>query len=220
MRATVSPLLLVPCLLFACSDNNDPLDGLTAVSLSGATATADPPTSTDDPATTSAGTDSGASDPGTTGDPSGTATNVTLTTNPTNPTTTTTGDPDDPYEQARQLCVDTINMYRATLGLPAYERWTDAEDCSDAEAFSDGQTGVAHGAFGMCEEFAQNECPGYPSPAEESLPGCLAQMWAEGPGEDFNMHGHYINMSSEQYTKVACGFAEGQGGLWMVQNFQ
>lgn len=137
------------------------------------------------------------------------------------PSTDTAGDPSDVYAEARQLCVDTINMYRGMLGLPAYERWTDAEGCSDDEAASDGQTGAAHGAFGMCGESAQNECPGWSSPVEESLPDCLAQMWAEGPGDDFGQHGHYINMSSQQYTKVACGFADAGGGsLWMVQNFQ
>ncbi len=135
-------------------------------------------------------------------------------------TSAATGDPNDPFDAARQLCVDTINMYRATLGLPAYKRWVDAESCSDEEAASDGATGTAHGAFPKCGESAQNECPGWPAPAETSLPKCLELMWAEGPGADFNQHGHYINMSSESYTKVACGFAEAQDGLWMVQNFQ
>ena len=136
---------------------------------------------------------------------------------PTESGATTGADPD---EAATQLCVDTINMYRATLGLPAYERWTDAEGCSDDEAASDGKTGQAHGAFGQCEENAQNECPGWPTPAESMIDGCLELMWNEGPGADFSAHGHYINMSSTQYTKVACGFAEVNGSIWAVQNFQ
>ncbi|NJK32707.1 MAG: CAP domain-containing protein [Deltaproteobacteria bacterium] len=46
-------------------------------------------------------------------------------------------------------------------------------------------------------------------------------MWAEGPGEDFQKHGHYINMSSTQYTMVACGFYEtSEGEFWSVQNFK
>mgnify|MGYP000632603252 CR=1 FL=1 len=53
----------------------------------------------------------------------------------------------------------------------------------------------------------------------ESLPDCLAQMWAEGPGQDFNLHGHYINMSSSDYTKVACGFSSSGAGVWANQNF-
>lgn len=162
-------------------------------------ASGDPVTTTADPS----GTTGTSADPGTTtADPS---------------TTTGAADPD---EAATQLCVDTINMYRATLGLPALARWTDAEDCSDAECVSDGMTGVAHGAFGMCGEFAQNECPGWPGDPADMITGCLEVMWAEGPGEDFNTHGHYINMSNPDYTKVACGFAPGMGGIWAVQNFQ
>lgn len=139
---------------------------------------------------------------------------------------TSTGDPGtttgavDPDEGATQLCVDTINMYRATLGLPALARWKDAEDCADAECVSDGMTGVPHGAFGMCGESAQNECPGWPGDPETLIVDCLAVMWAEGPGEDFNLHGHYINMSNPAYTRVACGFAPGMGGIWAIQNFQ
>ena len=43
---------------------------------------------------------------------------------------------------------------------------------------------------------------------------------AEGPGEPFSDHGHYINMTNESYTKVACGFYTTPGGaVWSVQNF-
>jgi len=234
MRILVSLVLLAPLSLAACSDTKDPLDGLTAApDTSGAgtsTGATDGPTSTGDDggsASMSASGNPATSATTSTGEPDPTGSSATTTTaspssGPTGePTSATTGDPNDPYGQARQLCVDTINMYRATLGLPAYQRWTDAEGCSDDEAAADGQSGTPHGAFGQCGEFAQNECPGWPSPAEESLPDCLASMWAEGPGEDFNMHGHYINMSSEQYTMVACGFADAGGGeLWMVQNFK
>ena len=122
----------------------------------------------------------------------------------------------------QQACVDAINGYRATLDLPPYARWTDAEACSDDEAESDAATNTPHGAFGSCNEYAQNECPGWPGDDPEgSLLGCLAQMWAEGPGEDFQTHGHYINMSSTKYTQVACGFyTTGSGDLWAIQNFR
>ncbi|WP_434422472.1 CAP domain-containing protein [Nannocystis pusilla] len=242
MRIHVSLILLAPLCLAACSDDKDPLDGLTAApSTDGGTVGTDGTDGTVGVATTSddAGTATmvGPEDPSDTTatgdppDPTGTSAATTGADPSAGPTSDpsagptgdpgSTGDPGDPYEQARQLCVDTINMYRATLGLPPYQRWTDAESCSDGEAAADGQSGTPHGAFGMCGEFAQNECPGWPSPAEQSLPGCLEQMWAEGPGEDFQMHGHYINMSSEQYTMVACGFADAGGGnMWMVQNFK
>ena len=226
MRAT---LLLAPLLILtACTIDVDPFDSLTqggttggsggsgsASTDGGTTGAASDPTSTSDPTTATTNSTTGATDPGTTTQTSAPAT----TTDPTT-ATSTTGDPVDPYEAARQLCVDTINMYRATLGLPPYARWSDAEKCTDDEAASDGATNTPHGAFGMCGEWAQNECPGWPGPPEQSLPQCLEQMWAEGPGQDFNMHGHYINMSSEMYTKVACGFAEVNGEFWMIQNFQ
>lgn len=160
---------------------------------------------------------------GPTSDPTSEPTTQTVTSaNPTADPSDPTADPTagDPDEAATQLCVDTINTYRATLGLPALARWTDAEVCSDAAAMSDGASGIPHGAFGTCGENAQNECPGWPGPPEAMITGCLELMWNEGPGEDFNMHGHYINMSSPNYTKVACGFADGMNGVWAVQNFQ
>jgi hypothetical protein len=117
--------------------------------------------------------------------------------------------------------VDIINMYRATLGLPPYARWTDQEMCASTEAASDSQTGTAHGAFARCSESAQNECPNYGGSFATMLPKCLDLMWKEGPGSDFNLHGHYINMSSTKYTKVACGFATTPAGkIWAVQDFK
>jgi hypothetical protein len=123
-------------------------------------------------------------------------------------------------DSVQQLCVDTINAYRATLGLPPYARWTSAEPCADDSAQTDYAVGVYHTSFGVCGEWAQNECPGWPAPAEGMIEDCLAMMWAEGPGT-FDQHGHYINMSSTQYTKVACGFYEtSYGTVWAVQDFQ
>jgi len=122
---------------------------------------------------------------------------------------------------AAQLCVDKINEYRATLGLPPYARWTDAEMCSDGEAQSDSISMTAHGAFGTCSEWAQNECPGWGGTPDSIIGPCLDMMWAEGPGADFSKHGHYINMSSMNYTQVACGFwVTPQGSVWAVQNFK
>ncbi|MCA9693694.1 MAG: hypothetical protein KC636_29150 [Myxococcales bacterium] len=174
---------------------------------------------------TTAGSDgsgSDASSDATTDATTDVTTDVTTTTDPTttttDPTTGTTGDGTD-----AQLCVDTINMYRATLGLPPYTRWEDGEACADGQCQSDAQTNTPHGAFGQCGEFAQNECPGW-SGDESDIPqviaNCLAQMWAEGPGDDFNTHGHYINMSSESYTEAACGFYVAGGEIWAIQNFR
>jgi hypothetical protein len=120
-----------------------------------------------------------------------------------------------------QHCVDQINQYRATLGLPAYARWDTAEPCADQQSQSDGNSNTAHGAFQMCGEWAQNECPGWPGTPSSIIDGCLMQMWAEGPGAFNQGHGHYINMSSTQYTKVACGaYQFPDGTVWAVQDFQ
>lgn len=123
---------------------------------------------------------------------------------------------------AAALCVDTINMYRATLGLAPYAPWgADMDTCASSEALSDSQTNRAHGAFGMCTENAQDECPGWGGAPESVITGCLKQMWAEGPGTDFATHGHYINMSSTKYTRAACGFATTPTGkIWATQNFK
>jgi hypothetical protein len=231
MRSCLPLALLLPlalaCELKDADSGTDASDGSQG-STADATAASDPLTTTADPsaATTTATTATTATD----GDDCDDATTdaTTSTTSASGPTsdTDTTADPSattggvDADEAATQLCVDTINMYRATLGLPALARWTEAEDCADAECLSDGMTGMAHGAFGMCGESAQNECPGWPGEPASMITGCLELMWNEGPGEDFQKHGHYINMSNPNYSRVACGFAPGMGGVWSVQNFQ
>jgi uncharacterized protein YkwD len=245
-RLALSLLLLVPS---ACGEDKDPLTGVTNPGTDPGSTGGDEPTTeattgpvSDSNVTTQPSTSAPTSTPSTsettvssvsatdvtegpTSDPSTslpTSESDTETVTSANPTTqsTTENPTGDPDEGATQLCVDEINMYRATLGLPALARWTDAEACSDSEAQQDGQSGTPHGAFGQCGESAQNECPGWPGPPEAMIADCLALMWAEGPGEDFNMHGHYINMSNPAYTKVACGFAEVNGEIWAVQNFQ
>jgi hypothetical protein len=73
----------------------------------------------------------------------------------------------------------------------------------------------AHGAFGSCGENAQNECPGWPGPADQMIGSCLDAMWGEGPGG-----GHYDNMASTDRTEAACGFFTlANGEVWSVQNF-
>jgi len=117
-------------------------------------------------------------------------------------------------------CVDRINGFRATLDLPPLARWKDAESCADDQARQDSESGIAHGAFGQCEESAQNECPGWGS-YDEIIEGCLQMMWDEGPGEPYSEHGHYINMTNTAYTEVACGFyTTPDGAVWAVQDFR
>lgn len=134
----------------------------------------------------------------------------------------TTGGGGDPFDAAAQLCVDTINQYRATLSLPPLARWSGNEQCVGTEAQKDSETMTPHSAFGSCSEYAQNECPGWPGPPDQMIGSCLQMMWNEGPGADYQQHGHYINMSNPSYTKVACGFyvIPGTNTVWATQDFQ
>jgi hypothetical protein len=118
-----------------------------------------------------------------------------------------------------QDCVDRINQFRWECQcLPPLARWSDAEACTDQQSSNDQNGGGPHGNFGACNEFAQNTCPDWGS-EQDIIFGCLQAMWNEGPGEPFSAHGHYINMSSTDYSKVACGFSSGAGGVWSNQNF-
>jgi hypothetical protein len=129
-------------------------------------------------------------------------------------------DSGDPYRD----CVDRINQFRWECQcLPPLERWTEGEDCADEQAQYDGEGGGAHGGFraGICSPRGngQNECPGYSS-VDQVLSLCLQQMWDEGPGEPFEEHGHYLNMTNPSFNRVACGFYTTAGGaVWAVQNF-
>ena len=127
----------------------------------------------------------------------------------------------DRFARARQLCVDRTNEYRARVGARPVSRRHEREGCIDGEAAADSSSGKAHGTMGRCGESAQNACPDYPGQSPEStLSDCLAQMFAEGPGEPYSAHGHYLNMTEPSYTGVACGFfVTPSGKLWINQDF-
>jgi len=123
------------------------------------------------------------------------------------------------FESMRQQCVNKINEYRSTIDVPPLTRYTQGDSCADNEACSDSQSGIAHGAFGTCGVYAQNECPGYSSLGAIS-DTCLEQMWNEGPGEPYSAHGHYINMANAAYTKISVGFYQTtSGSIWAVFDF-
>jgi len=129
-------------------------------------------------------------------------------------------DPSDTYAQARVDAVDAINAYRATLSLPALSHWFESDACSDQEVRNDAIANQAHKSFGSCDESAQNECLGWPT-TDSVVNDCLEYMWNEGPGSDWSQHGHYINMSNPNYTKVSIGFyMTPTGKVWSVQNFK
>jgi hypothetical protein len=125
----------------------------------------------------------------------------------------------DPYQNARKLCVDKTNEFRARVGAPPLGRSTAQEACNDQQAKSDASTNAIHGAFGRCNESAQNECPNWPGPPDAVVGPCLQQMFDEGPG-NYADHGHYINMTNRQYRSVSCGFyVSASGSVWVIQDF-
>lgn len=135
-------------------------------------------------------------------------------------TPTPVPDTGDPYAD----CVARINQFRADCQcMTPLERWTAGEGCADQHAQYDSEQNEYHAGFldDICDPrgSAQNECPGWGS-VSQVIGGCLQMMWDEGPGEPYSEHGHYINMTNESYTKVACGFYTTPGGaVWSVQNF-
>ena len=123
-------------------------------------------------------------------------------------------------------CVDRINQLRAECQcLPPLARWKGGESCADEHSEYDSEPGrPPHAGFQerICSPggFGQNECPAYPSTAM-LIGSCLQAMWDEGPGEDFDEHGHYLNMTNSSFSEVACGlFTTPRGDVWSVQNFR
>ena len=122
-------------------------------------------------------------------------------------------------------CAARINQFRWECQcLPPLERWVEGEACADGNAEYDSVNGV-HASFDdqPCGSGgrAQDECPDWAS-NEQIIDQCLFVMWDEGPedGDPNTVNGHYVNMSSTSYTRVACGFYETPGGtVWGVQNF-
>ncbi len=132
---------------------------------------------------------------------------------------------DSRVETLRQVCLETVNAYRASEGNAALTSWTAQEDCADNQAAQDQGSGTGHAHMGACGEYAQNTCPGWPydgttEGAVAVLQSCLQAMWSEGPGEPYSAHGHYINMSNSRYTNLVCGFSEQNGNLWVNLDFR
>lgn len=135
------------------------------------------------------------------------------------PASPSSSNPSAPLDALRARCVQQTNELRARVSRSALLRRAEREACIDGEAQSDAASGTAHGAFGRCQESAQNECPGWPGPLDQVLDRCLAQMFAEGPGP-FQGHGHYVNLTDPSFSGVSCGFSTKENGqIWLVQDF-
>lgn len=139
-------------------------------------------------------------------------------------------DPPPSSGDLQQDCVDRINQFLTQCAcLPALKRRTDGEDCANQMAKYDADHDMAHAGVKamICEPAgSQNSCPGYAS-TQQVIGLCLQQMWDEGPpptaectGDCYQMHGHFINMTDDSVTQVACGFYTTPAGkVWAVQNF-
>jgi hypothetical protein len=129
-----------------------------------------------------------------------------------------------------QDCVDRINQFLTQCAcLPALKRRMDGEACADQMAKYDAEQNSAHAGIRakICTPGgSQNECPGYSS-NNQVIGLCMQQMWDEGPpptadctGACYEEHGHFINMTDDSVTQVACGFhTTASGKVWAVQNF-
>jgi hypothetical protein len=123
-------------------------------------------------------------------------------------------------------CVARINQFRTCVCLPPLARNTEGEDCANQQAQYDYENDTFHGGIRakICSppalnNAAQNECPGYPSVAS-TIGLCNQQMFDEGECDDFEVCGHYINMTDERSQSVSCGYYETPSGdVWMVENF-
>lgn len=148
---------------------------------------------------------------------------------------------DDGFSEARTACINEINRLRAMQSLSPYAIVNDPtiNACVDMQATSDETNGTPHGAWmaaegSACDGNGQDECEGYGVDAS-GIVSCLDAMWDEQNKPecsgcvgcmqfggacancDFSSCGHYVNMSSTFFTKVACGFSA-KGG-WAAQNF-
>jgi hypothetical protein len=110
------------------------------------------------------------------------------------------GVPEAELAMLRQVCVDEINMYRATLMIAPIQRASPAQElCSDQGAKKDGESKMAHSSSGRGNPCvvagarpafpgfsSQNTCPDWPvgrgatTTIAAALKGCLKAMWNEG----------------------------------------
>jgi hypothetical protein len=123
--------------------------------------------------------------------------------------------PRNSYDEAAQICVDAINMQRASIGLEPLDRWFEAERCANNQAQDHD---VPYGNFEYCFEQAQQQCMSPSTSFEVAAQSCAATWFVnldnvtpatKFAGED--------PMTSSNHSKVACGFfKELDGSGWVV----
>jgi uncharacterized protein YkwD len=129
---------------------------------------------------------------------------------------------------AKQFCVSETNRYRAMNSKPALQESAQLEAYADQGAMVDFSSSP-HNHFSSTNgggiAFAENECPGQfgwnynPGDDLNAVVGqCIAAFYAEGPGTDYNTHGHYINMMGN-YASLGCGIYYADGKITIVQDY-
>lgn len=129
---------------------------------------------------------------------------------------------------AKQFCVSETNRYRAMNSKSALAESAQLEAYADTGAMHDFTTSP-HDHFSSTSgggiAFAENECPqqgNWQYTEGEDLNmvvgNCIAAFYAEGPGSDYNTHGHYINMMGN-YGSLGCGIYYAGGKITIVQDY-
>ncbi|MDB5103545.1 MAG: hypothetical protein JWP91_1234 [Fibrobacteres bacterium] len=128
------------------------------------------------------------------------------------------------YAAEKKLCLDTINAYRASVGLKALAWSKSLEAFADQGARYDSERNSAHGHFGAFVKNAiptdaENAIPGWPLKNYKNVAAVVAKgaeaMWGEGPGG-----GHYENIKGN-HTAVGCGiYVTPAGAVWVLHDFK
>ena len=129
---------------------------------------------------------------------------------------------------AKQFCVSETNRYRAMNSKPALTESTQLEAYADMGAMVDFGSSP-HNHFSSTNgggiAFAENECPQqgnwqYTEGGDLNMVVgmCIAAFYSEGPGTDYNTHGHYINMMGP-YASLGCGIYYTGGKITIVQDY-
>lgn len=129
----------------------------------------------------------------------------------------------DSFGETRSAALEQTNALRATVGKPALVETAELTSYANAGAqFDHGASPHDHfrQTSGGGVAGAENECPHWPNGADldETVKNCIDAFWSEGPGEDYSMHGHYINMTGN-YTTMGLGIFVAGDSVTIVQDF-
>jgi hypothetical protein len=115
---------------------------------------------------------------------------------------------------AEDLCVAAINQKRASVGLPAFNRWTQGETCADgiSENFSRTRVLTAPELL-SCGANGATICGGASGTPQQMIAYCVNALWSDAQA-------HAV-MSLPSYTQVACGFyVDGGGKVYAAQTYR